>query len=134
VTGATTDGRLLTTREAAALLQLDPAYTARLCQAGKLGAVRVGKQYRVPESTALAYLQRPSCTRRGRQGKWVPVADALRKLIADLQPGDKLPGLKALGAEHGTSVTPPGTAYRELEAEGLVRMVPGSGFYVRELP
>ncbi len=126
------DGRLLTTREAAALLQINPSYAARLCRAGKLGAVRVGKQYRVPESTALAYMERPPLFPPRRAGKWVQVADALRKLIADMQPGDKLPGLKALAAEHGTSVTPAGTAYRNLEAEGLVRMVPGSGFYVRE--
>ena len=133
--GQQPDGRLLTVREAAALLGIDRSYAARLCQAGKLpGALRVGRQYRVPESAVLAYRDRPVYSRQGGSGKWVKVAESLRELIAGLQPGDRLPGLGDLASGHGTSVTPPGTAYRQLEAEGLVRMVPGIGYYVSEAP
>ena len=128
--GAAADVRLLTIREAAGMLGIDRSYAARLCQRGKLGALRVGRQYRVPESAVLAYRDRPVCSRQGGSGKWVQVAGSLRELIAGLNPGDRLPGLGDLAAGHGTSVTPPGTAYRHLEAEGLVRMVPGRGFYV----
>ena len=132
--GQQPDGRLLTVREAAALLGIDRSYAARLCQSGKLDALRVGRQYRVPESAVLAYRDRPVYSRQGGSGKWVKVAESLRELIAGLQPGDRLPGLGDLASGHGTSVTPPGTAYRQLEAEGLVRMVPGIGYYVSEAP
>ena len=135
MSGAPPDGDpLLTVREVAALLELDRSYTARLCQRGKLDAIRDGRRYKVPESAVRAYIERPYWSRQGTSGKWVPIADALRKLVADAQPGDRLPGLGDLAGEHGTSVTPPGTAYRRLEAEGLVRMVPGCGFYVTEPP
>ena len=124
--------RLLTVREVSALLELDRSYAARLCQRGTLPAIREGRRYLVPEAAVLAYRDRPVYSRQGGSGKWVKVAESLRGLIADLKPGDRLPGLGDLAFEHGTSVTPPGRAYRYLEAEGLVRMEPGIGFYVRE--
>lgn len=124
--------RLLTVRDVADLLKMDRSYVARLCQRGQLDAIRDGRRYQVPESAVLAYRERPRWVRQGASGKWVQVAEGLRKVIADGQPGDRLPGLRVLAEQYGTSLRPPSTAYRNLEAEGLVRMVPGHGFYITE--
>ena len=134
VTADTPDVRFLTVRQAAKVLGFDRSYVARLCQDGKLDAIRDGRRYRLPESSVLAYLERPHWSRQGQAGKWVKVAEALRKLIANSQPGDRLPGLAALAEQYGTSFQPPSTAYGQLADEGLVHMVRGHGFYVSEPP
>lgn len=62
------------------------------------------------------------------------VRDALRRRIEDgeYQPGDKLPRLQELMAEYGVrSRSQLDRALRELEADGLITAIQGSGIYVR---
>ena len=78
VTADTPDVRLLTVRQAAKVLGFDRSYVARLCQDGKLDAIRDGRRYRLPESSVLAYLERPHWSGQGNAGKWVKIAEAMR--------------------------------------------------------
>ena len=121
---------MLTNAETADFLGIHPMSAVRLRRGGKLTDVRIGMRSFVPESAAVAYRK----AHPQRRPQWERVAEGLRKLIAAGQPGDRLPGVHALAAEYGTSITPPGNAYRRLEAEGLVLMRPGRGFFVREPP
>jgi hypothetical protein len=102
----------------------------RACRAGTLRHDRAGWQYLVPESavTECRRAPEPDSVRRG----WEAAAAALRKLARDAGPGGRLPSLRAMADERGIPVTWVRTAYVHLEAEGLVRVVPGHGFYVRE--
>jgi len=47
-------------------------------------------------------------------------------------PGDRLPSVRALSAEHGVSVSTVQQAYRQLEDEGLAVPRPKSGYFVRQ--
>jgi excisionase family DNA binding protein len=60
------------------------------------------------------------------------IASALRKQIADgtYPPGSRLPSRRDLAAEHGTSVAPVAGAFQDLQAEGLIRADPQSGYLV----
>ncbi len=59
----------------------------------------------------------------------------LKSMIASdkLKPGDALPSIRSLAADLQISVITTKRAYEELEKEGLIRSVPGKGFYVCEL-
>lgn len=65
-----------------------------------------------------------------------PLADRLRDRIlnalhvGDLQPGDRLPSIRALWKELGVDHRVVAAAYRELEEEGLVEVRGRSGVYV----
>jgi DNA-binding GntR family transcriptional regulator len=64
------------------------------------------------------------------------VAEHLRRRIRDnnLQPGDPLPSLSDLMAEHHVSITVARMALRLLKAEGLVVIAPGKGNFVAGNP
>jgi excisionase family DNA binding protein len=128
VTGGLPDGgRFLTVAEVAVLLGIRCNSAERLCRIRELPAVRVGRQYRVPESAALAWLE--ANPRRNRP-VWPEIAGDLRKMIADLPPDARLPGPAALADRYGTSTGPPTKALLHLRDEGLVYLVPCTGFYV----
>lgn len=48
-----------------------------------------------------------------------------------LKAGERLPGVRPLAAQHGTSVSTAVAAYRKLEDEGLIEARPRSGYFVR---
>ena len=50
------------------------------------------------------------------------------------RPGDSLPGTRALAGMLGVNRTTALTAYRELQAEGWIRVAPDSGTYVADQP
>ena len=54
--------------------------------------------------------------------------------LGALKPGDRLPSLRGLGAELGTDPRVVMSAYRQLAAEGLVRLRPRSGVFVQSPP
>ena len=68
------------------------------------------------------------------------IAESLRQRIVagvhlgTLRPGDRLPSLRALGAELNADPRKVMTAYRQLAAEGLVRLRPRSGVFVQAPP
>lgn len=70
----------------------------------------------------------------------LPPYEQLRRQFADLilagvlTEGDRLPPLRQVAADLGLAVGTVGRAYRELEAEGLVRSRRGAGTRVRALP
>ena len=53
-------------------------------------------------------------------------------LTRQLAEGEALPSIRLLAADLGVSVITTKRAYEELEKEGLIRSVPGKGFYVCE--
>ncbi len=62
------------------------------------------------------------------------IVDQLKNAIVtgELKAGEALPSIRALAGELEVSVITTKRAYEELEKEGLVRAVPGKGFYVCE--
>lgn len=54
-------------------------------------------------------------------------------LSGDLRPKDALPSIRQLAADLVTSVITTKRAYQELEAQGLIRTVPGRGTFVADL-
>ena len=60
------------------------------------------------------------------------IADQLREDITTgvYQPGDQIPGVKALARRYRISPQPARRAISELLAEGLVVVIPGDGTYV----
>jgi GntR family transcriptional regulator len=70
--------------------------------------------------------------RRGRR-----ITESLRQRIVaglhlgSLRPGDRLPSLRDVGAEFDADARTVMTAYRQLAAEGLVRLRPRSGVFVQ---
>lgn len=58
----------------------------------------------------------------------------VRAQIADgtLRPGDKVPSLAVLSAQHNCNHQTCAKALRLLESEGLVNRLPGRGYFVRE--
>lgn len=67
-----------------------------------------------------------------RQPKYQRLADALRTAIdaGEYQPGDRLPGEKALAAEHGVAVGTARQALLALQSEGLAMSRRGAGVFV----
>lgn len=61
------------------------------------------------------------------------IAADIRRQIGDgtLQPGMPAPSISRLVQEHGVARITASHALRVLEEEGLVRRVPGLGYYVR---
>lgn len=57
-------GRLLTTQEAANLLNVSREYVRRLVQAGEIPHVDVGRHHRIPFPDLMAYRERRNATRR----------------------------------------------------------------------
>ena len=64
--------------------------------------------------------------------RYVQIAAGIRKRIqdGDLQPGQPAPSITALVQEHGVARLTAAKALRLLEGEGLVRRIPGLGYYV----
>ena len=60
---------------------------------------------------------------------WVRVARKLIEAAADAAPGDKLPAQTQLTAELGISPATARRACRELARLGLIRHIPGHGYY-----
>ena len=56
-TDAGPSGQLLTVAEVADLLRVSNMTVYRLIKAGQLGAIRVGKNYRIPQDDLDAYLE-----------------------------------------------------------------------------
>ncbi|MDG4788086.1 winged helix-turn-helix domain-containing protein [Micromonospora sp. WMMD1102] len=65
--------------------------------------------------------------------KYERVAEAIRTQIrtGELKPGDKLPSLSQLEAQHGVSYGSVRGAMLVLKAEGLIEGRPGDGVYVK---
>ena len=63
---------------------------------------------------------------------YVRIADGLRERIAsgELAPGMPMPSITTLSQENGVARQTAAKALRTLEAEGLVRRIPGLGYYV----
>lgn len=63
---------------------------------------------------------------------YVRIADGLRERITsgELAPGMPMPSITTLSQEHGVARQTAAKALRMLETEGLVRRVPGLGYYV----
>jgi DNA-binding GntR family transcriptional regulator len=63
---------------------------------------------------------------------YMRVAQMLRDLISsgDLVPGTPVPSITRLCQEHGHARQTCAKAMRLLETEGLVRRIPGLGYYV----
>lgn len=57
---------------------------------------------------------------------------ALRSRIAELSPGDRLPGVREVAADAGVNINTARAAYAKLEAEGLIRLEHGRGTFVAE--
>ena len=53
-------------------------------------------------------------------------------VTGELAANEALPSIRALAGELNVSVITTKRAYEELEREGLIRPVPGKGFYVCE--
>lgn len=68
--------------------------------------------------------------------KYEQIAKSLVKIIKNnhLKQGDKLPSLNELGIQFKASKTTLLKALSELESEGLIYQIQGSGIYVRKLP
>lgn len=68
--------------------------------------------------------------------KYVAISSALRARIdaGEFGPGDRLPAQHALADEYDVTVMTLRQALAELERDGLVRAVPGSGTFVSEQP
>lgn len=62
------------------------------------------------------------------------IVDQLKNAIVtgELSAGQALPSIRSLAGELEVSVITTKRAYEELEKEGLIRSVPGKGFYVCE--
>lgn len=62
------------------------------------------------------------------------IVDQLKNAVVtgELKAGEALPSIRALAGELEVSVITTKRAYEELEKEGLIRAVPGKGFYVCE--
>ena len=56
--GAVPGGRFLTVAEVAAMMRVSKMTVYRMVHSGELGAVRVGRSFRVPEKAVHEYLQR----------------------------------------------------------------------------
>jgi GntR family transcriptional regulator len=65
---------------------------------------------------------------------YVRIAVLIRRQITDgtLQPGMPVPSITRLVQEHGVARITASHALRVLEEEGLVRRVPGLGYYVQK--
>jgi len=63
---------------------------------------------------------------------YVRIADGLRERITsgELAPGMPMPSITTLSQEYGVARQTAAKALRMLEAEGLVRRIPGLGYYV----
>jgi DNA-binding GntR family transcriptional regulator len=62
------------------------------------------------------------------------IADSFRARIqdGDLKPGDPLPSIRYIQQETGHARQTVGKAMRVLEGEGLIRRIPGLGYFVTE--
>jgi DNA-binding GntR family transcriptional regulator len=63
----------------------------------------------------------------------VRIAASLRQRIAsgDLKAGQPAPSIKTLTQDHGVARQTAAKALHMLETEGLVRRIPGLGYYVQ---
>jgi GntR family transcriptional regulator len=63
---------------------------------------------------------------------YVRIAAAVRQQITsgELDPGQPVPSITALVQEHGVARQTAAKALRMLETEGLLRRIPGLGYYV----
>jgi DNA-binding GntR family transcriptional regulator len=63
---------------------------------------------------------------------YVRIAAAVRHQITsgELAPGQPVPSITALVQEHGVARQTAAKALRMLETEGLLRRIPGLGYYV----
>lgn len=66
-----------------------------------------------------------------QQPSYLRVADAIRAIVADAEPGAQLPPITTLATEHGVSVGVVQRAYKLLVDEELVISRNGAGHYVR---
>jgi DNA-binding GntR family transcriptional regulator len=65
---------------------------------------------------------------------WVRVAYKLIEAAEACGPGDKLPGQAQITAELGISPATTRRASRELTRLGLIRLIPGHGYYPATRP
>ncbi|WP_277050899.1 winged helix-turn-helix domain-containing protein, partial [Ruania albidiflava] len=71
-------------------------------------------------------------TRRAFAERRQALVESIRQAIrsGELQPGDLLPSLRALGSQHQLSHTTVAHELRRLTHEGVLRSVPSVGFVV----
>jgi GntR family transcriptional regulator len=67
------------------------------------------------------------------QRHYLRIADALRMQIEVglLQPGDKVPTMRVLAAQHSVHPDTAARGLQTLEAQGLIWRCPGLGYYVK---
>ena len=65
--------------------------------------------------------------------RYKALADDLRARIekGEIEPGGKMPTIPALCKQHGVARKTAGHALQLLESEGVIRLFPGLGYYVR---
>jgi GntR family transcriptional regulator len=65
---------------------------------------------------------------------YLQLADQIRNAAASgrLSPGDPLPALRPLAEELRINRNTIAKAYSELEAQGIVEIVPGKGFFIKQ--
>ena len=75
----------------------------------------------------------PSNTAQPDPRAYVRIAAVVREMISSqvLPPGSPAPSITRLCREHGYARQTCGRAMRLLEGEGLLRRVPGLGYYVK---
>ena len=75
----------------------------------------------------------PSNTAQPDPRAYVRIAAVVREMISSqvLPPGSPAPSITRLCREHGHARQTCGRAMRLLEGEGLLRRVPGLGYYVK---
>lgn len=71
---------------------------------------------------------------QGTMAIYEQIVNQLKNAIVNrkLKPGQALPSIRALASDLQVSVITTKRAYEELEKEGLIRSVPGKGFYACE--
>lgn len=71
---------------------------------------------------------------QGTMAIYEQIVNQLKNAIVnrELKPGEALPSIRALASDLQVSVITTKRAYEELEKEGLIRSVPGKGFYACE--
>lgn len=85
---------------------------------------------RTAHGALIPALLEPGGTRLGRRAAYRRLRDAIA--AGSLAPGARLPSTRSLSREYGMSRTTVEDIYGELEAEGLVRRVGGSGSFVAD--
>lgn len=72
---------------------------------------------------------------QGKTAIYEQIASQMKQAIVtgEVQSGELLPSIRSLASELQVSVITTKRVYEELEKEGLIRSIPGKGFYVCDM-